>query len=128
MKTVLSSLAIKNFSVFRDEKLIFAPNLNVIVGENGAGKSHLLKLAYSLLAVSGEAGKSGLAPIKYLWQAEIAGKLSRVFRPDALGRLVRRKQGREKCVIGASFGNPLFDMEASFASQSKTEVTIKLLP
>ena len=110
MKTQLASLTIKNFTVFQDEKLAFARNLNVIVGENGAGKSHLLKLAYSLLAVSGEAGKAVTQPTKAVWQTEIAGKLDRVFRPDALGRLVRRRQGRERCEIGAFFGNSQLDM------------------
>lgn len=128
MKNFLTSLAVKNFTVFQDEDLVFAPNLNVVIGENGTGKSHLLKLVYSLLAVSGEAGKSVSAPTKFHWQTELAGKLIRVFRPDALGRLVRRRQGRERCMIKASFDNSQLNLQASFASQSKTEVGIDLLP
>ena len=64
MKKSLSALTIRNFTVFQDERLVFAPQLNVIVGENGTGKSHLLKLAYTLLAVSGEAGKTGSTSAK----------------------------------------------------------------
>lgn len=128
MKNTLTSLSIKNFTVFQDEEITFAPNLNVIVGENGAGKSHLLKLGYSLLSVSAEAGKAPARPTKGMWQTELAGKLDRVFRPDALGRLVRRRQGRERCEIGAFFVNAQLNMAASFASQSKSEVVVETLP
>jgi predicted ATPase len=128
MNNTLSSISIKNFTVFQDEKLAFAPNLNVIVGENGTGKSHLLKLAYTFLAVSAEAGKANGEPTKTMWQSQIAGKLDRVFRPDALGRLVRRRQGRERCEIEAFFADSKCNMAASFASQSKSEVVIEVLP
>jgi hypothetical protein len=128
MNKSLSALKIKNFTVFQDERLDFAPRLNVVVGENGTGKSHLLKLAYSLLAVSGEAGKTGVSSSKTTLQTEIAGKLVRVFRPDALGRLVRRRQGREKCEVGAEFADNRFDIAFSFSSQSKTEVVIEQPP
>ncbi|MBM9612691.1 AAA family ATPase [Desulfobulbus rhabdoformis] len=100
MKNSVTSLTLKNFTVFQNEQFEFSPHLNVVIGENGTGKSHLLKLVYTLLAVSNEAGKTVAVPGKGTWQTEIAGKLTRVFRPDALGRLVRRRQGREKCEIG----------------------------
>lgn len=128
MKKSLSALTIRNFTVFQDERLVFAPQLNVIVGENGTGKSHLLKLAYTLLAVSGEAGKTGSTSAKGAWQTDIAGKLVRVFRPDGLGRLVRRRQGREKCEVRAEFADTRFDLAFSFSSLSKTEVVIEQLP
>jgi len=41
---VLKSLRIRNFTVFKEADLTFAGGLNVIVGANGTGKSHLLKL------------------------------------------------------------------------------------
>lgn len=128
MKNTLSSLQVKNVTLFKDETLVFAPGLNVIVGENGAGKSHLLKLAYSLLAVSGSVGKSASLPNKGVWQGEVAGKLVGVFRPEALGRLVRRRQGRERCVVEAFFTNSACDFTFSFASQSKTEVVADGVP
>jgi DNA repair ATPase RecN len=43
---MLKTLSIKNFTVFSDVALAFSPGLNVIVGENGTGKTHLLKLGY----------------------------------------------------------------------------------
>jgi len=41
-------LELKNFTVFRDAKFDFVDQINVFVGENGSGKTHLLKLLYSV--------------------------------------------------------------------------------
>ena len=48
---VLESIEVRNFTVFREARLEFARGLNVIVGENATGKTHLLKLPYSVFAV-----------------------------------------------------------------------------
>ncbi|KQB52891.1 hypothetical protein AQS70_12665 [Pseudomonas endophytica] len=95
---MLKQLDIKEFTVFEEANLRFGKQLNVIVGENGAGKTHLLKLAYSGLATCWEEGsKPHLAsstPTKTILQKSLADKLLGVFRPETLGRLVRRKPGR----------------------------------
>lgn len=46
---MLKTLKLENFTVFPKAELEFSPGLNVIVGENGTGKSHLLKLGYAVL-------------------------------------------------------------------------------
>ena len=40
----LQAVTLKNFTAFGESRLRFSPGLNVIVGENGLGKTHLLKL------------------------------------------------------------------------------------
>lgn len=45
--TVISSLEISNFTVFENQKFEFTPGINIVIGVNGAGKSHLLKILYS---------------------------------------------------------------------------------
>lgn len=48
---MIEQLKIKNFMAFSDELTVkFSPKINVIIGENGTGKTQLLKAAYSLLA------------------------------------------------------------------------------
>lgn len=48
---MLKQLTLHNFTVFKEAHLTFSPGLNVIIGENGTGKTHLLKLAYLFLTV-----------------------------------------------------------------------------
>ena len=51
---MLQSLRIRDFTVFKGADLTFAPGLNVIVGANGMGKTHLLKLPYAVMAMGAE--------------------------------------------------------------------------
>ena len=126
---MLKQMEIKNLTVFADADLRFSPSLNVIVGENGAGKTHLLKLAYSILAVSAEEGRKPhtTAPTKSALQSRIAEKLVNVFRPESLGRLARRKQGRERCDVKMKFSNKEWNIAFGFATNSKAEVSIEIL-
>jgi len=48
-ETKIKAISIENFTVFDKEDLAFSDGLNIVVGENGTGKSHLLKLLYALL-------------------------------------------------------------------------------
>lgn len=76
---MLTHLELENFTVFHELSLDFAPGVNVFVGPNSTGKTHLLKLLYAVT----EAHRFG---------NDIADKLLRVFLPEPrrLGRLVRR--------------------------------------
>jgi recombinational DNA repair ATPase RecF len=49
---MISQLILKNFTAFNHKGITvdFSPKINVIIGENGTGKTHLLKAAYSLCA------------------------------------------------------------------------------
>lgn len=119
---MLKSLHIDNFTVFSSSKVRFAKGINVIIGENGLGKSHLLKLAYCAASISHTAGNNGITKQDY--QRRIAKKLCDVFRPDSLGRLTRRKIGRNRCEVAVQFVNPANDFAFYFASNSREEVTL----
>src|SRR5262245_58021708 len=75
-------LRLTEFSAFQSADIEFVDGLNVFVGANGTGKTHVLKVIYSLL----EAARTDTA---------VAEKLAGVFRPDdgQVGRLARRVQG-----------------------------------
>ena len=52
---MIKNLKLKNFTVFKNVRFTFGRTLNVIIGENGAGKSHVLKVLYAAnTAVLGE--------------------------------------------------------------------------
>lgn len=127
---MLKKFTIRNLTVFPTAELSFASGLNVIIGENGCGKSHLLKAAYSLIATSTETGRDPNAqlPTKGYLQKAYADKLMGVFRPDAMGRLASRKQGRARCEVALSFDDKKLDTRCSFATNAKSEVQIEKLP
>jgi hypothetical protein len=86
----LRSLHVAGFTVFENETFEFCDGLNVIVGENGTGKTHLLKLAYAATkALYPQKAGRALEPGGEL-QVALSRKLENVFLPDNLGRLCRR--------------------------------------
>ncbi len=127
---MLTHLALKNLTVFAEAEFQFAAGLNVVVGENGAGKTHVLKTAYTVAAVSawGAKDSGSLTPTKSYLETAIAKKLRGVFRPDALGRLARRQAGRSRCEIQARFHAKSLRLGFSFNTASKTEVSIDHSP
>jgi energy-coupling factor transporter ATP-binding protein EcfA2 len=104
---VLQSASIRRFGLFADETLEFSPGLNVIIGRNGCGKSHLLKLLYTLVKESGEAPGNGSVLDTEKLEHRLAKKLAGVFRPenDRIGRLVQRGTGQNSAEVTASFTN-----------------------
>lgn len=127
---MLERSQIKNLTVFQEADLRFSSSLNVVIGENGTGKSHLLKTIYSVIAASEEQGRRyGKEPLtKSVMQKAYADKLVHVLRPETLGRLARRRQGRERCELRFDFDDPALNCELSFSTNSKSEVNIEQLP
>lgn len=88
----LKRITIERFTAFESLDLTFATGINVIIGANSSGKSHLMKVAYALhRALETD-------------QVEDLGlRLTGIFRPDEIGRLVRRARGRGKAHVKAEF-------------------------
>jgi len=126
---MLKSLTFKDFTVFQNAEFTFGRHLNVVVGENGAGKSHVLKAAYAAISANaGRSGSGGEHPGKAQLQADLARKFQAVFRPDGLGRLVRRQKGRRSCSLELLFTEPAHNLQFTFSTVAKTEVTLKKAP
>ena len=47
----LTKITAENFTVFENITIPFTNGLNVLVGENGMGKTHIMKLALSLIHI-----------------------------------------------------------------------------
>ncbi|MCK5813924.1 MAG: AAA family ATPase, partial [Cocleimonas sp.] len=94
---MLKQLKIENFTVFPKADLQFASGLNVIVGENGCGKSHLLKLAYSFIAKGsvfhGNRGKK-IADTEFKFLSSYADKLVNVFHIESLHELIKKQPNK----------------------------------
>lgn len=126
---MLQSLQLKQFTVFGKAQFDFADGLNVIVGENGLGKTHVLKAGYCLLDVlaRGRRESGSETPSKKYLQAALSRKLRNVFRPDALGRLARRRRGVNRAEVTWGSG-PVGDCSISFTTKSDSEVDLDTTP
>lgn len=78
---MLRKLKFDNITAFKHLEIPFSPGVNIFIGENGTGKTHILKAAYSACDIS--KSKSGFA-----------GKINNVFLPSGkqIGRLVKRSK------------------------------------
>ncbi len=125
---MLEKLELKNFTAFSNLSLKLESGLNVIVGENGAGKTHILKILYSVLSADYKLKScSPAGPTKSVLQSGLAEKLIAVFRPEILGRLVRRKPGRGRSDISMRFKDKSLNLDFNFATNSRSEVVIERL-
>ncbi len=99
----LTRVKLERFTAFKELDLEFSPGINVFVGDNGAGKTHLLKVCYAACDVSKT-------------RTSFADKLIDLFLPSdrVLGRLVYRQKGsfegvaevfRDKTRLKIAFSN-----------------------
>ncbi len=88
----ISDMKIDNFTVFKRAEIAFCPGVNVIIGANGTGKSHLLKLLYAMTQwasgrPSNEGNRQMIRPVEPLLQG--------LFKPEGgdLALLIRKQSG-----------------------------------
>lgn len=114
----LTRIEAHNFTAFENITISFSEGLNVLVGENGMGKTHIMKLAYAAC----QASKHDVA---------FPQKTTMLFRPDksSIGRLVNRnKRGNntasvlvesDTAKIGMSFSTRTRNWDADVQSAEK---------
>lgn len=73
-----------DFTVFTDIEIQFSQGINIFIGANSTGKTHLMKAVYSACTLIDKNNDRTLAQ-----------KVNRVFQPISIGRLVHRAQGRK---------------------------------
>lgn len=76
---MLTKIKFDKFTVFKKAEIQFSPGINIFIGENGTGKTHVLKAAYAACDIS--KSKGGFAE-----------KINNVFYPSGkqIGRLALR--------------------------------------
>lgn len=82
---MLVKIKFEKFTAFDQLKVNFSPGINIFVGENGTGKTHILKAAYAACDIA--KSKGGFAE-----------KINNVFYPSGkqIGRLVKRSSVSSK--------------------------------
>ena len=109
----ITRVKLERFTAF--EELDFKPSrgINVLVGANGTGKTHLMKVAYAACDVS----KTGTS---------FAEKLNRVFMPArrSIGRLVKRRGTSSTCAVKVSRSK--LGLGLSFSSHAKAPASARV--
>lgn len=82
---MLEKIKFEKFTAFEKLEVKFSPGINIFVGENGTGKTHILKAAYAACEIA--KSKGGFAE-----------KINNVFHPSGkqIGRLVKRSSVSSK--------------------------------
>lgn len=110
---MLKRLHLRNFTVFADAEFEFGEGLNVLVGTNGTGKTHVLKVGYveetsrrdTYGALAFADRQDDRLDNAIAWAANLRQLLVGVFLLDTLRLLVR--QGTVEAKVDAGFEYPI---------------------
>ncbi|NJK31221.1 MAG: AAA family ATPase [Deltaproteobacteria bacterium] len=118
-------LTLEKFTSFQDAEFEFTAGVNVLIGENGTGKTHILKLLYVL----GEAIRNHLlgglptSPTASTLAGQVEVMLREVFLAEGVGRLVKRVHGQSKAQIRCEWDNGAA-LEVIITKNGKVEARI----
>lgn len=119
---MINSLLLNNFTGFVENSFSFGKGVNVFIGKNGTGKTHILKsLAASLQAKHDFLSKQSTS--KEQFEFIIAENLIAYFKPDTLGNLVYKNIASGRAGIDISIDSK--HLSYSFATSSKTTVKLE---
>lgn len=122
----IEHVRISGFGPVTSGDIELSSELTVITGDNGTGKSQLLKLLYVSTRVLQEGVTRDLTRSEL--NRTIADNLLGVFRPDSLGRLASRARGQVQSLVYVDFLGFDNALEFSFSSRSKSEVKTLTYP
>ena len=117
---MITKLELNNFTTFEKLDIDFSPRINVIIGENGTGKTQLLKAAYTLASTSSQ--NSAVTDPKEL-EKIFTDKFTRIFMPDDLkiGRLARCQESLCATVQGDFLENGRFEKKIKFDFSTRVQ-------
>lgn len=116
---MISKLQLRNFTAFRDLSIDFSPKINIIIGENGTGKTHLLKAAYSVSSAN-KATKGEKEFVENDVGKALNARLVQIFMPldQKLGKLRRHGVKENAGILALLDTDKIVDL--SFYTTSKT--------
>ncbi len=122
----ISSLKIENFTVFNQCEFQFSNGLNIIIGENASGKSHLLRLIYSVIKTNNHIALEGSLS-KSMLQRRIAKDLTNVFAVEKVGNLVQ-KTNQEPKTAELKLNFTKYNLCFTIRPKSEVEVGMERVP
>ena len=121
----VQSLHLNQFTAFQDAKFEFGQGINVLIGSNSTGKTHVMKALYSALKVCEQTHRKKLDSREVI-ASLLSEKLSGVFKPNSVGRLVRRGRGKRNSSLTVQYANT--KLNVTITSGSKVSLTYARLP
>lgn len=96
---IIKKIKLNNFTVFEDTVFDFNPGINILVGENGTGKTHIMKLLYSACQSANQ-------------KITFPQKIVNTMHPDdyKLSRLVTKKNGNHGASVSITAYSSKSDM------------------
>lgn len=91
---IIKKIKLENYTVFENQQMEFCPGINIFIGENGTGKTHILKALYSACQSVSK-------------KTSFSHKLVSTMLPDdyKISRLITRRQGNRSSLIRITAGD-----------------------
>ena len=119
---MINSILLTDFTGFANTRFDFTKGINVLIGKNGTGKTHVLKcLAATLQARHDFLGKNSTS--KEQFEYILAEDMIFYFKPDVIGNLVNKGVPSGRANITVTIDGKL--LQYSFSSASKTTVKLE---
>ena len=103
---MIQSLRLENFTVFEQAEFQFSPGVNVLIGENGTGKTQALKIGYAVLPTFNiEEREACFDPNFYEIEGYLtivplyAEEMKKVFKINQLSHVSRKKSQKSLLTI-----------------------------
>lgn len=119
---MVNSLSLKGFTSFTDNSFSFTKGINILIGKNGTGKTHILKCMASAMQARREFQVKRTTS-KEQFEYILAENIIHYFKPDSIGNLVNRNIISGKSTVGIEIDGK--ELTFSFSTTSKTTVKIE---
>lgn len=119
---MVNSISLKGFTSFTDNSFSFTNGINILIGKNGTGKTHVLKSLASAMQARHEF-QAKQTTSKEQFEYILAENMSHYFKPDSIGNLVNKNIISGKSTVGIVIDGK--ELLFSFSTTSKTTVKIE---
>lgn len=119
---MINNISLKGFTSFADNSFSFINGVNVLIGKNGTGKTHILKCLASALQARYEF-QTKKTTSKEQFEYILAENITHYFKPDFIGNLVNKNIVSGKSTVSIEVDGK--ELSFTFSTTSKTTVKIE---